>query len=169
MSGWSGTGKSTLAKKLAKRLNLEYFSVGNWFRKKAKAAGKDIADFMKDAPKDMHLQVDNHVKQIARDSNVVIDARLAGWMAEDANFKIFLTAPVEVRAERAAGRNSTERAEERKHIIKRDDQDCKNYKRIYGIDLRDLSVYDLVLNTARLNADEVADIVELVVRKAVKL
>ncbi|HDR53782.1 MAG TPA: cytidylate kinase [archaeon] len=169
VSGWAGSGKSTLAKRLATTLKMEYFSVGTWFRKKATDAGMNIADFMKVAPKELHNEVDDYVKQIAREKNVVIDARLAGWMAPDADFKIFLTAPVEERARRASEREDTPLEEETQNVIRRDDQDIKNYLEIYGINLKDMGIYDLVLNTARLDADEVAEIVELVVRKAVKL
>jgi len=169
VSGWAGAGKSTLAKALAERFRFDYFSVGEWFRKKAEKTGMDIKEFMKVAPPEMHREIDSYVKKIARKGNVVIDGRLSGFMAGEHAFKIFLTAPVEVRARRISTRDGIAYEKALKIVRERDEQDVKNYLKIYGIDLRDLSIYNLVLDTQFFDIREMVEVVSGVVARALEL
>ncbi|MBR9681597.1 MAG: AAA family ATPase [Candidatus Altiarchaeota archaeon] len=175
VSGKIGSGKSTLAKKLATSLNMEYFSVGRWFREKAEEAGVPIEEFIKNSVDNMHHQIDSHMKAIAKSKNVIIDARLAGWMVPDADLKIFLTAPSSVRAERIQ-RDKDNRPTEKKRegeswedeVNRRENGEWHKYKKLYDIDLRDLNAYDLVLNTERISAEDLLEIIELIVKKTIK-
>lgn len=176
VSGKIGAGKSTLAKKLAKSLKMEYFSIGKYFRELAEKKGQTVDEFVKSSKKDIHLDIDNHMKEIAKTKNIVIDARLSGWMVPDADLKIFLTAPIESRVKRikndlenrtAEKKNETESWVDR--IKKREVIEFEKYKKIYGINLSDLNVYDLIINTERINADDLLEIVELIIEKTVKI
>jgi len=176
VSGKIGSGKSTLAKKLAACLNLEYFSVGRQFRVLAEKEGLPIEEFIKKSPEDLHIKIDNKMKEVAKTRNVVIDARLAGWMVPDADLKIFLTAPLKTRAHRIMKNRHKRIAEEKKdsetwvdESVRREKIEWEKYNKLYGIDLNDLNGYDLVLNTERIGAEDLLEIVELVIKKAVKL
>lgn len=176
VSGKIGAGKSTLAKGLAKSLAMEYFSIGKYFRELAEKAGQTVDEFVKASKKDIHLDIDNHMKEIAKTKNIIIDARLSGWMVPDADLKIFLTAPLENRVERIKNDLENRTAEKKDEneswtdrIKKREQIEAEKYKKIYGINLTDLNVYDLVINTERIDAADLLEIVELVIKNTVKI
>jgi cytidylate kinase len=80
----------------------------------------------------------------------VIDAQLAAWVARDlATVKILLTAPNEVRFKRIAERDHVSLDEARKETEYRESVQRERYKKYYGIDVTDLSVYDLKIDTSQ--------------------
>lgn len=169
MGGPPGAGKSDVSKLLAKRLNLKYYSVGMFFREKASEAGIEFNEFLKQAPEDLHLEADKHCGEIAKQGNVLIDGRLAAYMAKTADFKIFLNAPLEIRGERVAKRNQVPVPEATAKIKERYALVVKDIKSIYDIDIRDLKIYDVVLNTEFFSLNEVVDVLEKIVRTGMKL
>ena len=54
-------------------------------------------------------------------------------------------------------------------IKKREVVEAEKYKKIYGINLTDLNVYDLIINTERIDAEDLLEIVELIIKKTVKI
>lgn len=160
VGGQAASGKSTLAKALAKRLGYKHLSAGQVMRDMAKEKGMTLVEFSRYAEE--HPEVDKEIdmwqKKEATD-DCVVDGRLSRhFLAPD--MSIWLVAPARVRAERAMGREkgygSVEEAEA--DITKRDDSERKRYKDFYDIDLYDLGVYDLVLNTGRYGIKEMTDI-----------
>lgn len=169
MGGPPGAGKSDVSKLLAKRLNLKYYSVGMFFREKAKEAGVEFNEFLKTAPEGLHLEADKHCDDVSKQGNVIIDGRLAAYMAKTVNFKIFLTAPLEIRGTRVAQRNQVPVSEATAKIKERYALVIKDIKNIYDIDIRDLKIYDVVLNTEFFGLNDVVDVLEKVVRTGMKL
>lgn len=119
-----------------------------------------------------HPEIDRQIDQMtidaAKEGNVLIDARLAGWMAKNADVKILLTAPLEVRARRIALRENRKYEEVLAETIKRERSEAKRFKRFYGIDVNDYSVFDLVLDTDRWSAREMVRILETAVGFVIK-
>lgn len=151
ISGLPGAGKSTYAKLIAKELNLRYFSAGQIFRKMAFERGISLEEFHKVAMRDENIDkaVDNLSIKEARRGGVVIDGHISGWILRDlAHLKIYFTAPLEVRAKRISIRDNISLKEAKKSILKRERLNYERYKKIYNIDVRDLRIYDLVINTA---------------------
>ena len=70
-------------------------------------------------------------------------------------FKVYLYASPEVRVSRIGVREgeSVEEAQEKTRL--REASEAKRYMMYYGIDITDLSVYDLVVDTDRLGPDQV--------------
>jgi CMP/dCMP kinase len=169
ISGPSGSGKSTIAQMLAKRLNVKYYSIGQFFREKAEEAGMDIKAFTKRAPKEFHLEADDHVDKLSKKGNVVLDGRLVGYMASGADFRVYLTAPLDVRAKRIANRNGISEREAKKLITAREGEHLGIFSKIYGLDVEKLDIYDLVLNTEFYDINEVLTLVEKFVRTALKI
>ena len=99
---------------------------------------------------------------------MLIDARLAGWMAKQANLRILLTAPLEERVRRIARREGRRYKEVLRETMGRELSEAKRFKRFYNIDVNDRSVFDLVLNTKRWSARETARILELAVGPILK-
>ena len=167
VSGLHGSGTSTQARRLAEALGLRYVSAGLLFRRIAEERGLTLEELSRLAEEDPELDrmIDERTKEEARRGGVVIDATLAGWMAEDADLKIFLTAPLEERIKRIARRERLSLDEARRETLKREQSERERFKRYYGIDINDLSIYDVVLNTALFKPDATARILRRIVQE----
>jgi len=108
--------------------------------------------------------VDEYQKKEAEKGNVVVEGRLSGWVIDKADLKVYLMAPLEVRAKRVANRDNKSFDEALEDIKFRETSESKRYKEIYGIDINNLEIYDLVLNTSKWQAEEIAEIIKFAVR-----
>jgi cytidylate kinase len=168
VSGPAGSGKSTTAAGLAEALDLEHVSGGDIFRELAAERGYTPVEFNELAEEDEGIDrdLDRRLYEIARDRNgVVIESRLAGWLAPDADFRLWLDAPIDVRAARIADREEKSIAQAREETLRRERSERKRYAAYYDIPIDDLSIYDLVLNTARWAAADVLAILTTAVER----
>jgi cytidylate kinase len=150
VSGPHGTGKSTYAKALAHALKLRYLSAGELFRKLAKEKKMSLEDFSRLAEQDQSVDrmIDERTKMEAKEGGVVIDAQLAAWMVKDlADIKVLLVAPDEIRFRRIAQREGISFSAAKKETLAREQIQKRRYKKYYGIDISDLSIYDLKIDT----------------------
>jgi cytidylate kinase len=159
VSGPAGSGKSTLAARLAERLGYDHVSGGDIFREIAAERDLTPLELNKRAEEDDGIDraLDERLRSTARDrDDLVLESRLAGWMAGDyADVRIWLTAPIEVRAARIAEREDKPAEQARSETEARSESEALRYRRYYGIDIDALGIYDLVLNTARWDPDGV--------------
>lgn len=168
ISGPPGSGKSTQAKRIAEKLGLKYFSIGKCFREIAEKMNMSLEDFHKIAEKDpkYDYEVDKRTLIEARNGNIVIDGHLTGWIAKDeADIKIYLTASLEERAKRIAKRDNKNLNDAIKEIIERERSNSIRYKKYYGININDLSIYDIVLNTEKWSEDEITNTLTYLIEK----
>lgn len=166
ISGPSGSGKSTVARLIAEELKIPVHSAGAFFRKKAKEKKMDIKDFMEIAPKSLHEEADHSIDVASKKGNVVIEGRLSGFMASKANLRVYVTAPLEVRAKRIMDRHQLSLKEAKERLEERDKVDRGNYIKLYNIDVDDLYIYDLSINTEHFNAEETTKLIVTAVRLA---
>ncbi len=168
ISGPAGSGKSTAAAALAESLGYEHVSGGDIFRELADERGLSALELNKRAEEDDSIDrdLDQRLRQVAAErDDLVLESRLAGWMAgEHADFRVWLDAPLSVRAERIAQREGKSTNLARKETEERAASEARRYLTYYDIDIDDLSIYDLVLNTARLEPDGVVEAIATVVR-----
>ena len=172
ISGLHGTGKSTFARRLAKKLALKYHSTGVAFRKLAKERGLTLEEFTAYAEKNSEIDkaLDERTIKEAKNGNVIIESQLAGWLTKElADLKILLTAPFEVRIFRMMERDHRSREETIQETTKREKSEVKRYEELYGININDYSVYDLIINTNKWSIDEILDMlvsmINLIIRK----
>ena len=162
VSGPAGSGKSTTAAGLAEALDFEHVSGGDIFRELAAERGYSAVEFNKLAEEDDQIDrdLDRRLHEIATErDDLIIESRLAGWLAgEHADLRLWLDAPVDVRARRVADREDKPVDVARRETLERAESERKRYREYYGIDVTDLSIYDVVLNTSRWNLDAVLDI-----------
>ena len=79
ISGIAGSGKSTVAKLLAKKLNYKHYSIGDFMRQIAKERKLTLLELSKQAEKDNSIDKELDKKQIElgkTKDNFVIDSRL---------------------------------------------------------------------------------------------
>jgi cytidylate kinase len=164
VSGPAGSGKSTLAARLAETLSADHVSGGDIFRDLA--AERDMTPLelnrAAEADESIDLDLDRRLRGTARDrDDLVLESRLAGWMAgEHADLRVWLDAPLDVRAARIADREDKAVDVAARETRERAESEALRYKEYYGIDIDDLGIYDLVVNTARWDAEAVVDIIE---------
>jgi cytidylate kinase len=159
VSGPAGSGKSTLASSLAAELGFDHVSGGDLFREVA--AERDLTPLelnrRAEADDSIDRDLDRRLRATAREEDdLVLESRLAGWMAGDfADFRVWLDAPLDVRAGRIADREDKPFDTAREETRARAESEAGRYDAYYGIDIADLSIYDLVVNTARWPPDGV--------------
>jgi cytidylate kinase len=162
VSGPPGAGKSTAVKALAEAFDLEHVSGGDIFRELAAERGMSAVEFNRLAEKDDQIDrdLDRRLYQVARDrDDVVLESRLAGWLAGDyADLRFWLNAPVAVRAARIADREDKSVELAREETMARERSEALRYEEYYNIPIRDLSIYDVVLNTARWGQEDVPEL-----------
>jgi len=171
ISGPPGAGKTTLAKLVAKELGLRYVSVGELFRSMVEARGVGLVEAHRLAERDfsLDLEVDSKAYEAGLEGGVVVDGHLAGWLlSRVADLKAFLTAPLEVRAERVARRDGIPLEEALRQVSEREESNRRRYRELYGIDVDDLSCFDLVLNTAKWGEEELGRLLVSLVRAALR-
>ncbi len=151
VSGPHGTGKSTYAKALAEALYLRYVSAGELFRDLAKQHKLSLEAFSHRAASDSSIDqmLDERTKAEAKKGGVVIDAQLGAWMVRDlADVKVLLTAPDEIRFKRIAERDGSDMASAMRETENRETIQKQRYMKYYAIDVTDLSIYDLKIDTS---------------------
>ncbi len=168
VSGLAGTGKSTVAKKLAKRYGLRYYSGGDALKELAKEERYNPTDrgwwespdglkFLALREKDPKFDrlVDEKLLCYQRQGNVLLDSWTMPWLVER-GFKIWLLASLEKRAERIAKRDGIILQQALQVIKQKEEKTKAIYKNLYGFVLgEDFKPFDLVLDTDCLSADEV--------------
>ena len=163
ISGPAGSGKSTVAAALAEELGYDHVSGGDIFRELAAERDLTPLELNRLAEEDDQIDrdLDRRLRELAASrDDLVLESRLAGWMAGDhADFRIWLDAPLSVRAERIADREDKPVDVAREETRKRSDSEALRYEEYYGIDIEDLSIYDLALNTARFSPGGVLDVI----------
>jgi cytidylate kinase len=160
VSGKSGCGNTTVSRLVAERLGLAFINFT--FRVLAEERGLNLKEVLEKAAEDDNWdrEVDSRQVALAREAEgCVLGSRLAIWMLDEADLKVYLTAKPETRAERIMRREGGDPKEIAAFTMERDRQDRERYLRIYNIDNDDYSFADLVINTDTINADEIASMI----------
>jgi cytidylate kinase len=169
VSGLPGSGTTTISKLLAEYYELELISSGEIFRRLAKERGMTLAEFGSLAEKDpsIDLAIDKNQRAIIRcQDNLVLESRLAGHMASGVPnvLKIWVKAPLPVRVKRIQRREkSASFDEEFKKTVLRAKSEALRYMNYYNIDIGDLSIYDIVIDSERWNQYQTLDILRVAI------
>jgi cytidylate kinase len=175
ISGMAGTGKSTLAKKLAKKYELKYYSGGDALKELAKDQGYNSSSrgwwespeglsFLEKREKNFTFDkaVDEKLMEYAQQGNVLLDSWTMPWLLKT-GFKIWLVASVEKRAERIAKRDRIPIGEALRVLQEKEARTKAIYKKLYGFTLgEDFEPFNLVLDTDALNAEGVFQVLCMV-------
>jgi cytidylate kinase len=160
ISGMSGCGNTTVSKIVADRLGLKFINFT--FRSLAQEKGIDLKKILELAAKDdaWDKEVDSRQVKLARESEgCVVGSRLAIWMLEEADLKVFLKAKPETRAARIVKREGGDIKEIAAFTAERDKRDNQRYIHIYNIDNNKYEFANLVIDTDNISPDEIADLI----------
>lgn len=154
--GFTGAGKNTLGKRIAEKLN--YRLVSPTFKDLAEKEGISLMELQRKAEKDHNIdkKFDELLKEEVAGGNCVVTTWLGPWMV-DADVKIKIDVSEDERARRISGRDNMSLEEALEHVKERDENNKKRYYDVYGIDISDESVFDVVLD-GRKTPDELLDI-----------
>ncbi|MBI4152802.1 AAA family ATPase [Candidatus Woesearchaeota archaeon] len=175
ISGTPGSGKSTVAKLLVEKLSAERIYVGGILRALAREKGMTLKELNAYAQTHPETDVDVDTKAAAearlleKQGKIVVVEGRTQFHFLPKSVKVYIKVDPVVGAQRiwkdlqsAATRQernegnlrSLEETEQRTR--KREEEDARRYKKYYGIDHRDESQYDLVLDSTRQSAEEIA-------------
>lgn len=151
VSGVAGVGKTTLGRYIARELGLKFASAGEIIRQTARKEKKDLIKFLESEGPAVHHRIEKMMLAKIKEGECVLDGRLAGWTAGDyADLKILLKANIRERAKRIARREGVPVRKALSQTRKRDEEDRQLYRKLYGIDLNDESIYDIVFDDSHL-------------------
>jgi len=166
--GLAGSGKSTAAKKLARKYRFRYYSGGDALKALALEEGyrpkkrgwwesPEGLRFLEKRSKDQKFdhEIDRKLLEVAKEGNVVLDSWTMPWLLKD-GFKIWLEAAVEERAARLARRDGTDYDEALTALRRKEEQTKTIYEKLYGFSLgEDFAPFQFILDTNNLTSYEV--------------
>jgi cytidylate kinase len=170
ISGPPGSGKTTVGRLVAKALGCGFRSTGEAFRAIAAERNISLAELGRQAENDhtIDLELDRRVVSSLTDP-LVLEGRLSGYMCvryKVKAFKVWVSAPVEVRASRIAEREGKDPRKVVREMLVREESERKRYREIYKIDFNDVSIYDMVVDSRTDSAQKIAEAVVAGVRHA---
>lgn len=171
--GFSGSGKSSIADLLGKKFRLRVVHPSSILRNllekksvdiKRTRAGKGFWESKKgmalyksrlNSARPLDMVSDQILLREIKKGNLVMDSWTMPWLSKT-GVKIFLSAPLNIRAGRVARRSKVPEKEARIAIQTRDQENRKLFRRLYGFDIKkDTHVFDYIINTPHLNKQQV--------------
>lgn len=164
ISGTPGSGKSTAAQLLHERTGIKYVYSGMIFRNLARDYKMSLEEFGRYAEKNEKIdkELDERQVEILEKGNVILEGRLSGWLAfknDVPALKVLIDADIDIRAGRIVNREQGSVEKRKKEIIKRERSEETRYKKYYDIDLKDRSIYDLVIDSGDKKPEEIVDMI----------
>lgn len=167
LSGFAGSGKSSVGKIISKKLDFEFTSVGNYSRTYAKENyGLTINQFQdkcKENPELDQLIDDKFKKECNQKNNVIIDYRLGFHFVKNA-FNVFLKVSDKNAVARinSDNRNNSNETTTATAIKQRNSAMKERFKQTYKVDFINETNYHLVIDTNDLSPIEIS---EQIIRK----
>jgi predicted cytidylate kinase len=162
ISGLPGSGTSTVARSVASALGIERLDGGAVFRALAAEQGMTLAEFGAYAETDptVDLELDTRLAARAAAGDVVLESRLAGWIVTNERLdatRVWLACSEEERARRVGARDNLGLDDALAVDRAREASESARYRAYYDIDLGDLSIYDLIVDSTSLPAAEIVE------------
>lgn len=164
ITGNLGSGKSTIARMLAKKLGTKRYSTGHALRiigKKRRMTPLELNEYA-----ETHPEIDEDIDSIFKklrdfEKPLIVDSRLA-WHFVPKSFKVKLEIKPEIAAQRIIDDNRKEEQYSNiddaiKHLQARRDSEVKRFKKIYNVDIENNKNFDLIVDTSYKTPDEICE------------
>lgn len=172
IGGPHGSGKSSVAKKLAEEFGMKYISAGEVFRQMAKERNislKEMSKLVIDEP-EVDIQIDDRTKELGQYENTLVDAQLSAFfIPDDALVRISITASKQVRWERIAKRDGCTLEQARQETDTREMAEKRRFSDLYDINVDNQDVYDVIINSDRLTEEQVHSLAKAIVISRLEL
>ena len=162
IGGLAGTGTTTLAEVLSEKLDVPYISAGFIFREMAAEHGMTVLEFSEFAEgnDDIDKEIDKRQAQKASEAeNLIVEGRLSAFFVDNADLKVWLVTPFDVRSKRISEREDKSVEVAKKEIITREKSEALRYMEIHNIDIGNMDIYDIIINTGTFNPENVSEII----------
>ena len=164
LAGDLGSGKSTVSDILISKLGAEYYSTGAIVRSIAESRGMTVTELNKymETHPEIDREIDDGIAALSEDDRfLIIDSRMA-WHFTKGTFKVYLSCDIETSALRIMsanrkGEHSATLEETIDCTRSRRESEKKRYKEQYGVDIKDLKNYSLIVDTSVATPEQVAD------------
>lgn len=178
ISGPPAVGKTTVAKGLADEFNLNYLSGGDVLKELAKEEGfivdgddwwdtEEGMEFLeqRETNSEFDKKVDKKLIDLFNKGGMVITSYTLPWLVTD-GIKIWLDGSHDSSSKRMQNRDKMSSKEAYLITKERYDKNKALYKKLYGFNFgEDTSVFNAIINTDNLNADQVIEISKETVKK----
>ena len=157
ISGKSGCGNSTATRLVARELGLRI--INYTFHNMAEEMGitfEEMVELANGNPPGYDIELDQKLVEMSAAPGCVLGSRLAIWLLKDADLKVYLEVPADVRARRIARREGSPFREAYEAMMRRDRLDHDRYLSIYDIDTDCYEFSDIVIDADRLDQHGVA-------------
>ena len=162
IGGLAGTGTTTLAEVLSENLDIPYISAGFIFREMAEEHGMTVLEFSEFAEgnDDIDKEIDKRQAEKAKSAeNLIVEGRLSAFFVDNADLRICLMTPFDVRSKRIAQREDKTVELAKEEIITREKSEALRYMEIHNIDISNMDIYDIIINTGTFNPENVSEII----------
>ncbi|MFH0832463.1 MAG: cytidylate kinase family protein [Candidatus Aenigmatarchaeota archaeon] len=170
VSGMPGCGSTTTARLLAKKLKLKFFSVGAYTKKimredmkidkKETERSVDFWKTKRGKSKEHHVTVERMQEDLAKRGDIVIEGKISIRFIKNADFRIWLKAPLNVRAKRYVKRDNLMLKDAMRFLKEKQRDERENWKKIYGFDyfIQEKEA-DLIIDTMNKKPEEIVKMI----------
>ena len=161
IGGLAGTGTTTATQLLSEKMGIDYISAGYVFREMAREHNMSVLEFgeFAEGNEDIDKEIDKRQAELAKSAdNLIVEGRLSAYFVE-ADLKLWLVTPFDIRSSRIAERESKSVDVASEEIISREKSEALRYKDIHNIDISNMSIYDLIINTGTFDPEKVSEII----------
>ena len=161
VSGLSSSGKTTIGNRISEKLGIMHI---NHSYKHYTKSNDELLDILKKSNEKFVRDFDSRIIEAAKKGSCIVTTWLGPWLVKDADIRIWLEADIKERAKRDAKNNKIDLNDAEEFLRTKDLLTITEFKTIYNIDIMEHSFFDLCINTERVSADDIVNMIEMLTK-----